>query len=93
MSDFHEYDDDDDKSLKLDTYLNENNFNLNSDPIFSYKSGQFYYKYPIGVNLWNDEIIIENYIDNRKFVFNSLSNENLIVNFLKHLSDDVLIKQ
>ncbi len=85
-----DYDDND--IISLETYLNNNGYELNSNKIAISDSCFFYYKNPIAI-LFNENshITIKDYINNRRFYFESSSSHEIIINFLKYLEKDFIL--
>ncbi len=84
---------DDYNLTKIETFLSENGFKLNSTEITVYHNPYYYYyKYPIVVVFHRDEkIVIKDVLENHKFTFDSTSSDSLIVNFIKYLQKDLVL--
>ena len=78
---------------KLETYLDYNGYELNSNKISVYHNPIcYYYKNKIAILFHqNNDITIKDYSNNRKFEFESSSNEEIIINFLKYLEKNFIL--
>jgi len=79
--------------VKLENYLKDNGYMLNSNdiPVF-HNPTCYYYKNSIAVLFQrNNDITIKDYENNRKFQFQSTSSSEIIINFLKYLQKDLIL--
>jgi hypothetical protein len=78
---------------KLETYLKDNGYELNSDKITVYHNPtHYYYRTPLAVLFHrNEDITIKDFENNRKFQFEPTSSEEIIINFLKYLENNLVL--
>ena len=78
---------------KLETYLEYNDYELNSNKISVYHNPTcYYYKNRIAILFQeNNNITIKDYTNNRKFEFESSPNEEIIINFLQYLEKNLIL--
>lgn len=84
---------DDNNVMKIENYLNDNGYILNSNEISVFHNPvSYYYKNHIAVIFHQtNNIIIKDFQNNRKFQFESTSSNEIIVNFLKYLEKDLVL--